>query len=98
MIATCDCARHSAGGITAESVGHEPFAIEQKLARHVRAVPRHRADHWLACFKLPVHPLSMQTANSISPIFFFSVGGAALSPGSAAVQWSFPTPKSNCPP
>src|SRR6266852_7878095 len=97
MIATRDRTRDGAGGITAESVCHEPFAIEQKLARHVRTIPRHRPNHGLACFKLLAHQLSVQTAKSIRPIFFFSVDGAPLSPGRAAARWSLPPAMSNCP-
>src|SRR6266446_9534488 len=97
MIATRDCAGDSAGGIAAESVGHEPFAVEQKLARHVRAVPRHRANHRLTGFKLLVHPLLMQTAGCVSPIFFVSVDGAELFRVRAAARWSLPPVKSNRP-
>src|SRR6266576_1840659 len=43
MITPRDRARNCAGRITAEAVCHEPFAIEQELARHLRTVPRHRA-------------------------------------------------------
>src|SRR5947208_13267030 len=35
MIATRDCAGDSARSVTAQSVGHEPLAIEQDFARHL---------------------------------------------------------------
>src|SRR6266446_2816686 len=97
MIATRDRTRDRAGGITAESVCHEPFAIEQELARHVCTIPRHRPNHGPACFKLLVHQFSMQTAKWVSPIFFFLVDGAALSPAGAAARWSLPPARSNSP-
>src|ERR1700694_1411618 len=69
MIATRHRARNGAGGITAEPVGHEPFASKQKLARHLRSVPRHRTDDRPDCFKLLVHHLSMPTARFVQPSF-----------------------------
>src|SRR5437660_1839056 len=97
MITTRDRAGDGAGGITAESVGHEPFAIEQELARHVCTIPRHRPNHGPACFKLLVHQFSMQTAKSISPIFFVSVDGVELFQARAVARLSLPPARSNSP-
>src|SRR6266700_4283723 len=69
MIATRDRAGNGAGGITAESVGHKPLASKQKLARHLRSVPRHRTDDGPDCFKLLVPHLSMSTARLVQPHF-----------------------------
>src|SRR5438093_4999709 len=78
-----------ARGTTTQTIGYNPLAIEKKLARHVRAVPRHRSDNGLTCFKLPVHQSTMPTAR-ISPVSFFSVDVAALSPERAPAQRSLP--------
>src|SRR5438128_7096800 len=69
MIAAGDRAGNGSGGITAESIGYEPFAGKQKLARHLRAVPRHRTDDRPDCFKLLVHHSSMPTARFVQPHF-----------------------------
>src|SRR5260370_11773055 len=53
----------------AESVGHKPLASKQKLARHLRSVPRHRTDDGPDCFKLLVHHLSMSTARLVQSHF-----------------------------
>ena len=45
VITAGDRAGNSAGGVTAEAIGHEPFAIEQNFARRLRGVPRHRARY-----------------------------------------------------
>src|SRR2546430_17657243 len=68
-----------AGGITAKSVGDEPFTSKQELARHLRAVPRHRTNDGPDCFKLLVHRSLAPTEKCISPIFFASAASSALS-------------------
>src|SRR3954466_13850781 len=44
MILPRDRAADRPGGVTAKAIRYEPFAIEQDLARRMRAIPFHRAD------------------------------------------------------
>src|SRR6266576_1961928 len=67
MITTRNGAGNRAGGITAESVGHEPFAGKQEFARHLRAVPRHRTNDGPDCFKLLVHQSWCRWKNRSAP-------------------------------
>src|SRR5260370_41894802 len=67
MITTRNGAGNRAGGITPESVGHEPFTSKQEFARHLRAVPRHRTNDGADCFKLLVHQSWRRWKNRSAP-------------------------------
>src|SRR5260370_6135353 len=69
MKARGDRAEKGAGGIPTESVVTKPLASKQKLARHLRSVPRHRTDDGPDCVKLLVHHLSMSTARLVQSHF-----------------------------
>ena len=51
-----DRAGDSAGGVTAQAIRDEPFAVQQNFARRLRRIPTHRPRHDWLIFRVHVSP------------------------------------------
>src|SRR5437870_13108471 len=97
MIAARDSPRNCAGGVTTEAICNNPLARQQNLARHLGAVPRHRADDWPIFFGLLVHRCLVSMERRVSPIFFAWVAFLVFSRARVVRRLPLPPVMSNSP-